>query len=306
MWITFKRIIRSGFIHFWRNGVVSVASVLVMSVTLFVIGSLIFLGAVLDSSLSQIKDKVDINIYFNSKAIEDDILSIKKSLMNLPEVETVEYVSRDDALENFKKRHSNDYLTLQALSELDDNPLGASLNVRAKDTSQYESIARFFESKNALSRDGNVIIDKINYYQNKIVIDRLTKIIKGSQQLGFAVAVVLLLLSILITFNTIRLTIYISKEEIGIMRLVGASKLRIRGAFMIEGAIYGIVATILTLLIFWPITAWLGRHMTLFFGLNLYDYYINNLLQISVMILLGGVILGTVSSLLATRKYLNK
>ena len=136
-WINTKRIIKSGFVHFWRNGVVSLASVLVMSITLFVLGSLIFFGALLDTSLQQIKEKVDINIYFIISAQENDILTIKKSLETLPEVTSVEYVSREAALAKFKDRHSGDYLTLQALDALDDNPLGATLNVRAKDTSHY-------------------------------------------------------------------------------------------------------------------------------------------------------------------------
>ena len=110
----------------------------------------------------------------------------------------------------------------------------------------------------------------------------------------------------IVTFNTIRLTIFISKEEIGVMRLVGASKMRVRGPFMIEGVIYGIIATIITLVLFWPMTAWLGRHVTDFLGLNMYDYYISNFFQIFAIILLSGIILGVISSYIAVRRYLNK
>ena len=81
------------------------------------------------------------------------------------------------------------------------------------------------------------------------------------------------MISIIITFNTIRLAIFISKEEIGVMRLVGASKMHVRGPFMIEGVIYGIVATLITMFIFWPIGFWLGRNMTDFLGINMYNYY---------------------------------
>jgi len=102
------------------------------------------------------------------------------------------------------------------------------------------------------------------------------------------------------------LTIFVAKEEIGVMRLVGASKMRVRGPFMIEGAIYGIIATIVTLILFWPATAWLGRNMTDFLGLNIYDYYLSNFFKIFAIVLLSGIILGTISSFLAVRKYLNK
>lgn len=301
-----KRIVRSGLINFRRNGIISLASVLVVTVTLSVISFLIFLQAVLHFSLSEIRDKVDVTIYFSVNASQDKIDSVKSSIEKLPEVSSVSFTSREQALQNFKDRHSNDYLTLQALSELDENPLGASLNIKAKDTSQYESIANFLEGETGLAKENSAIIDKINYHQNKLVIDRLTSIIKGAETLGFGVTLILILISIIITFNTIRLTIYISREEIGVMRLVGAENKYIRGPFIIEGIIYGLLATIITLILFLPITYWLGSNMTTFLGLNLFDYYLSNFFQIFIIIFISGIFLGSLSSILAIRKYLNK
>jgi cell division transport system permease protein len=124
--------------------------------------------------------------------------------------------------------------------------------------------------------------------------------------MGFLVTLVLVIISIVITFNTIRLTIFIFKEEIGVMQLVGAPKLHVRGPFMVEGAIYGVLATLITTLLFWPATAWLGSNMTDFLGMNLYSYYLSNFFQIFAIILSSGIILGVISSFLATRKYLKK
>mgnify|MGYP001561311815 CR=1 FL=1 len=304
--IELKRITKAGFINFSRSGIISWAAVLVVTITLCVITAIILLQAVLHFSLDQIKEKVDVTIYFAVGAPEDKILSLKKSLESLPEVEKVSYVSAKDALKLFRERHQNDYPTIQALDEIKDNPLGGYLNVKAKEVSQYESIANFLKSDDALVSGSTSVIDKVNYNQNKTVIDRLNNIISGAQKLGFLVTLILVVISVIITFNTIRLTIFISKEEIGVMRLVGASKMRVRGPFMVEGAIYGLIATIITLIIFWPVTAYLGRTMTNFLGINIYDYYISNLFQISVIILLSGVLLGMVSSFFAIRKYLNK
>lgn len=305
-WIDSKRIIRSGFLNFWRNGIVSVASLLVATITLSVITSLILLQAVLHFSLEQIQNKVDVTIYMTNNAPEDKILDLKASLEKLPEVTAVTYTSSEQALENFKNLHQDDYLTLQALNELDENPLGASLNVKAEDTSQYESITNFLETGPVLSNEGTSIIDKVNYHQNKLVIDRLTSIINGAQKLGFIVTLILVLISIVITFNTIRLTIYFAREEIGVMRLVGAENKYIRGPFMVEGILYGSIASVLTLILYIPITFWLGRNMTGFFGMNLFTYYLNNIFQVFIIILFSGVILGAVSSFLAVRKYLTK
>ena len=305
-WIKIKRVIRSGFFNFWRNGFVSLSSILVMMVTLFVIGATIFSGVILKSTLEQIKDKVDINVYFITTANEKDILFMKKNLEGLAEVAPpVLYVSREQALIDFKKRHENDQTTLQALNELGLNPLGATLNIKAKNPSQYESIAQFLQNNSSLSSLGASIIDKVNYYQNKDAIDRLTRITESAERLGFILTLFLIAISVLITFNTLRLVIYMSRDEISVMRLVGASTGYIRGPFFIAGAIYGFISAILTLLLFYPITIWLGRTTESFFvGLNIFHYYTGNFGQIFLIIVGSGIAIGSISSYLAVRKYL--
>jgi cell division transport system permease protein len=305
-WIKVKRIVRAGFFSFWRNGFISLSSILVMVVTLFVIGSVIFSSVVLKSTLDQIKEKVDINVYFVTSAGEDEILSMKKSLEQLPEVmPPVIYVTKEQALADFKKRHENDEFTLQALEELGENPLGATLNIKAKDPSQYESIARFIESRRTANVGTDSIIDKVNYYQNKDAIDRLTKIINSANNLGLILTLFLVAISVLITFNTIRLVIYMSRDEISVMRLVGASDRYIRGPFFIAGAIYGFVSAIVTLILFYPITLWLGGKTADFFvGLNIFHYYLSNFGQIFLIIVGSGIAIGSISSYLAVRKYL--
>ncbi len=304
--ILLKRIIKSGFKNFKRSGLISWAAILVVTITLFVITTIILFQAVLHFSLNQIKDKVDVTIYFNVGASQDQINSLEDSLKQLPEVASVTYTSSDEALALFRERHNADYSTIAALDEINANPLGGYLNIKAKEISQYETIANFLKGDSLSVSGFNSIIDKVDYNQNKLVIDKLNGIIAGAQKLGFLITLLLIIISIIITFNTIRLAIFFSKEEIGVMRLVGASKMRVRGPFMIEGAIYGIVATLITLVLFWPITFWLGRNMTSFLGLNLYSYYLSNLFQIFIIVLLSGIFLGMVSSLLAVRRYLNK
>lgn len=302
----FKRVIKGGFLNFKRGGVVSWAAVLVVTITLSVITLIIFFQAVLHFSLDQIKDKVDVTIYFTVGAPEDQILALQSSLKQLPEVATVSYTGADEALALFRSRHQNDYPTIQALDEVGENPLGGYLNVKAKDPSQYGDIANFLQSDNALSLNSTSIIDKVDYSQNKLVIDRLNAIIDNGQKLGFLITLFLVLISIVVTFNTIRLTIFTSKEEIGVMGLVGASRMHIRGPFMIEGAIYGVIATLITMILFWPASFWLGHNMTGFLGINMYDYYLSSFFQIFAILLLSGILLGVISSFLAVRRYLNK
>jgi cell division transport system permease protein len=304
-WTKMKRIMKSGFFNFWRNGTVSLASVLVMMVTLMAIGFISFSGAVLDTALAELRDKIDVNVTFVPSASEDAVLEVKSTLEKLPEVLLVTYVSREEALEAFKERHKNDQSILSALDELGENPLGAVLNVKARNPSQYASVAEFLEGDGALTQGGITLVDRVNYFENKTAIDRLTHIIDSADKLGFMLTIVLGVISMLIAFNTIRLTIYIARDEIAVMRLVGASTTYIQGPFVIVGIIYGVVAGLITLLLFLPITYWLGSATANFFsGFNIFSYYVRNLLEMAAIILFAGTIIGAVSSLLAIRKYL--
>lgn len=304
-WTNFKRIGRTGFMNFWRNGTVSLASVFMMTVTLLVIGFILFASAVLNTSLGVLRQKVDITVTFIPTAAESDIVGIKSSLEKLPEVSLVTYTSREDALTAFTERHKNDQSILTALDELNGNPLGAELDIKAKDPSQYQSIADFLESRGALSTSGISIVDHVNFYQNKVAIDRLSAIIKSANKLGLAIAIAFIILSILIAFNTIRLTIYIAREEISVMRLVGASTSYIQGPFVTVGIIYGLAATLISLILFLPITYWIGKVTEDFFiGMNLFSYYLHNFPEVFIVLIGSGVFIGAVSSFWAIRRYL--
>ncbi|MBU2010497.1 ABC transporter permease, partial [Patescibacteria group bacterium] len=295
-----------GVVSFIRNGMVSFSSVLVMVIALFMIGSTILLSVFLTSTLMDMQDKIDVNVYFSVDAPENDILSLKNDLELLPEIASIIFVSKDKALEEFKERHKNDALTIQALQELGENPLRARFNIKAVSPDQYSVIAKMLEEDTVLSSQyGAGFIDKVNYENNKLAIERMKKIMDGAERGGVAVTLVLIFISILITFNTIRLAIYISKEEIDVMKLVGASSIYIRGPFVIAGGLYGVVAALITMGLFWPITLYIKNQTEdLYGGIDLFKYYISNFNEIFLIIFLSGIVLGALSSYLAVRKYL--
>jgi cell division transport system permease protein len=299
-----KRIVRSGFIGFWRNAYVSLAAIFVMTITLTVVCGLMLTGELLKVSLTQIREKVDINVYAVTTASEESIFALKASLESLPDVEEVTYTSREEALAAFRERHKSDELTIQALEELGENPLGASLAIRAEETSQYESIAAFLEEQRNLENPESPLIDRINFNQNKNAIDKLTSIIDAAERSGFIAMIVLIVSSILISFNTIRLAIYTTREEISIMRLVGASNMFIRGPFILQGVMYGLVSGVLSLLIIYPVALYLGPATESFFGLNIFNYFANNFAYLFGVTVLSGIVLGIVSSVLAIARYL--
>ncbi|MEK7598886.1 MAG: permease-like cell division protein FtsX [Patescibacteria group bacterium] len=300
MKVNFKRVFKNGAVNFWRNIWVSLAATLVMVLALFMVGSLIFSNLILTSALARIEDQVDISVYFSSDVTEEEISSAKSALQQLTQIKSISYVSRDEALEKFRARHAANALITQSLEELGENPLQASLNITAKNSDQYEVIARFLDGGAYSS-----IIDKINYFQNQTVIERLASVLTAARAVGLGGTIVLAMIAMLVVFNTIRLAIYTSRDEISVMRLVGASRRYVRGPFLVEGALYGFFSAAATMILFYPVTIWLGPLAERFFGgPNLFDYYISNFFQFFLILAFAGVILGVVSSSIAVRRYL--
>jgi len=303
MWLTTKRVARYGLIGFIRNGFVSLSAILIMTITLFVVAALLTAGAALNSTLEELTKKVDVNVYFMTDATEEQVLSVKEALEGLPEVALVTYTTREQAIAEFRERHKNNQSTIQGLEQLPDNPLGHELAIRAKETSQYEAISAFLDERQASGVASG--IRKVSFSERKTVIDRLTSIIETSRVVGLVAAVFLAGASILITFNTIRLAIYTSRDEIGVMNLVGAAHWYVRGPFMIAGILYGVVAGVVVLAITYPLAAWLGPPSERFFGtFNVFDYYTSSFALLFLSIMGVGILLGAISSYLAVRRYL--
>jgi len=296
---TIFRITRYGFKNFIRNGWLSTATVAVMLLALMFFLGLILFRFVTISALDSVKDKIDISVYFNISTSEDEILRIKEIIGKLEEVKEVSYVSRDKALLNFKEKHQGDAAS-EALDELDDNPFLASLNVKANDPSQYVIIASYLENGSF-----NGIIEKVTYAQNQLVIERLSTIVSNVNKAGLALTIILAIIAILVAFNTIWLAMYSNREEIGIMRLVGASNTYIRGPYIVEGIIYGLIAGIVSIIIAIPIviaaSPWMNRIAS---DIDLSGYFFSDIFMFLVYQIIFGILLGSVSSFIAIRRYL--
>lgn len=300
MLTTLSRIIKAGWLNFWRNKWLSMTAISVMSLTIFVMTSLLLINVLTNSLVQTLRDKIDISVYFHLDTPEEQILETRNSLIALKEVQNVEYVSRPEALKRFKEKHQDNPILMQSLQELENNPLEASLNIKAQTASQYEQIVNFLN----LSQYKK-IIDKINYRQNQAIIAKLSSMTKTIQQSGFIASAILVLIAILVTFNTIRLAIYSSREEINVMRLVGASNWFIRGPFIVEGALYGLMAVVITLVVFYPLLWFLAPKMIAYLpGSDIFYFFQINFWQIFLLQMAIGVGLGIVSSLVAIRRYL--
>ncbi len=295
LWRTFKE----GIVNFRRNGWLSLATISILTLSLFIISVafLISLGARL--VVKNFENRVNITVSFNPDVTENRIHEIEQNLRRFREIESVAYVSRDEALTQFLSQSGNDPELRQAIEEIGENPLLASLVVRAKNQSDYEKIAT------VLSQSYKDEISRINYERNKRIFERLNTISSAAKRFGLLVGAAFALIAILITFNTIRITIYSHRQEFEIMRLVGASNLYVRMPYIFEGVLYGLFAGIFTLLLLAGAT-YGTRFITqgAFPQGSLFQVFLDYLPWLTAGTLALGMFLGVVSSFIAIRRYL--
>lgn len=300
MFTVISRIIQYGMKNFWRNGWLSATTVAIMILSLLVSMGLMVFSYVTEKAIASIQDKIDISVYFKTSAPEDEILNIKSSLENIPEVKSVEYISSAQALEIFKERHRDDAAISQTVSELNANPLEASLNIKAEKPDQYGTIADYFNTP-----DLRVFVDSVSYSKNQLAIDRLNAIVQNVGRGVMILTIIMAIIAGLVVFNTIRLAIYSSRDEIGIMRSVGASNGLVRGPFVVEGMIGGIIAAILSVLISIPIIYSVSPYVASFIpGLSVIGYFSANFLKLTMYQMILAVVIGGLSSFIAVRRYL--
>jgi len=300
MLTTFYRIIKYGVQNFSRNYLVSVATILVLLLAVIVFESLILFGVVGQKAISLVQDKIDISVDFRESVSEDEMLNLKSSLESLSEVKEVEYVSRDEALARFKERHPSDSDIARALEEIGDNPLRASLNIKAFNPRDYSAIASYLNNESLSS-----IIESVSYNQNQLVIDRLARIMDIGRQAGFLLTIILAVVASIVSFNTILLAIYSSKDEIGIMRLVGASNAFIRGPYVIVGAIYGVISAIAGVILTIPVVYFISPYVSVLIPeMNLWGYFTGSIFGITGYNLLFAVSIGVISSFVVVKRYL--
>jgi len=298
--LNFFRVIKRGIVNFQRNGWLSMATICIMTITLFVTGALFITTDLFQSVASELQDKIDITAYFKEDAPEDKILEARKFVLQNPEVKNVEYISKEEAYRIFEEDHKDNDTIIASLQELQSNPLPASLNIKAVDPENYAQIAATLRSS-----PFNEHIQKINDKQNENAIANLSSIISTTKKIGLFTTIILSAIVVLVTFNTIRLTIYTHKQEIEIMKLVGGTNWFIRVPFIIEGILYGVLASLAAIGILYFGILLVSSRVTGFLpSSDLISFYKNNFWMLILLETGGGAILGSLSSFIAIKKYL--
>jgi cell division transport system permease protein len=297
LWRTFKE----GKENFRRNGWLTFATVSILTLSLFIVSLSFLIGVTTSLILENMRAKVSVSVSFNPDVSEERIFEIKNELSKYTkEIISVEYISRDQALQTFLVESGNDPVIAQAIKEIGENPLLASLVIKAVKPEDYPLIVKQVESS-TFQND----ISRINYAKNQKIFDRLDRINKTTKKAGLILGSIFIFVAILITFNTIRITIYSHRQEFEIMRLVGASNIYVRMPFVFEGVLYGLVAAVLTIVFlfglayyFSPLTAGALPQG------NLVSFFLSSFWFIFGGLIFLGVSLGVVSSAIAIRRYL--
>lgn len=296
-----NRIIRSGITDFRRNLLLSVAATAIMAITLFVISSLFLARGFTKIALDSVQDKVDISVYFEISTSEQTIGQIQRQVELLPEVKSIEYVPPAEARERFREQHKNEPLLLESIDQFteNENPFPASFAIKVNDLNDYQTIISLFQDKKF-----DPFVSQITDKQQ--VVDRLRGIISGISNAGLLATLALSFITVLVMFNTVRLTIYNRRGEIEIMKLVGASNAYIRGPFLVSGVLYAAAGTIISSAIVFPALYYFGPKILAFLGApSGLTYFLGfNIWLILAGQLLFGIILGVISSLIAMGRYL--
>lgn len=299
-WLTLWRGVKSGIHNFFRNGWLSVATISIIVLTLFIINTVFIITVISNKTLEDIQQKIDVSIYFKSDADEHSAKALTDLVGQMPGVRSATYVSKDEALQFFKEKHAQDEIILQSLEELG-NPLQPSMSIKMNNPEAYQGILD--RIRNSEYKD---LVSDVDYYaEKKPIIERLNGIIQTLRKIGVIVISIFAIIAILVTFNSIRLTMYNYRREVEIMKLVGANPWFIRLPFIVEGTLYGFFAAWVSILLFYPFVYFSSRYIvSVAPNVNIIEFLHTNALEIIGIQLLSGIVLGAISSLIAIRKYL--
>ncbi len=303
-WITFVRMCRYGINNFSRNMWLTVAATAVMTITLLVVFITLMSRNILLDSVADIRNKVDMSIYVKTDTSNTDIQTIQKALEGLSTVKEVTFTSPEEGRTDFAQTHKADANTLGAINEAT-NEFPGVFHIKVADINNTTELRHFTETNQTYKKDADSHAPSFAG-DRKDAIENIGRWISLGQNIGLIASIVFIAISSLIIFNTIRMAIFNRRDEIQMMKLIGADRNFIRGPFVVEAIVYGFIAAIIATafgmtILYASKDALLNAQVAIGGTVEFVTTYIGFVLL--GMIVLGAII-GVVSSLLATRRYL--
>jgi cell division transport system permease protein len=305
-WITFGRVLHTGIVNFIRNASLAIAAMAVMVVTLTIVLFSLITNATLTNTIDDIASKVDVSVFLKDSVTEAQGKELTAKIKQQPSVQSVEYLSKEQALAAYVKQNANNQ-ALSAAATLSNNPIPATIHVKPKELKQLGELKNYLTSPAnlALQTEGSPSYSG----DRQKAIDNITKATEALRMIGIIAVIVFAVVSALIIFNTIQMAIFNRRDEIQIMRLLGASSSYIRGPFIVESVIYGVLSAVISVLIInATFAASSGALQASSLGLldinYASQYFTDHFLRFLAMQIGVGVLIGAVSSFIATRRYL--
>ena len=285
-----------------RNIWLSLVTLMILVLALFSVNLLLAVKVLSSSTISAVKNKIDVSLYLKTDAAEDRILALKAKVSQLEAVRQVDYISKQAAVEAFREKNKNRPEILQTLIELGKNPLSPSLVIKPKDVNNYDEL---IASLNKITDD---IIESRDFEDYQTVLAKANNITQKASQVGLTISLLFVLITTLVVYNTARVAIYTHRREIGIMKLVGASTWFIRAPHLISGIIYAFLGVAIIIIILYPFLGLIQPYLSSFFyGLdfevNILSYYNSNFFTIFGLEFLAAALVNLLASLVAVGKY---
>ncbi|MGQ3480934.1 MULTISPECIES: permease-like cell division protein FtsX [Paenibacillus] len=299
---TFLRHVREGFKNIFRNGWMSVASVTSIIVSLLILGVFIMLVLNVNSLADQADSQVEVNVFLELNVEQNMRETLQKEIAAMPEISKATFVTKAQGLEELRKDLGESGKELLEGFDKDSNPLPDKIVVEVIEPTTVPFVAEKIEKLNTLHPEKPIL--KVRY--GKGTVETLFTITKLIRNVGFIFVAGLAIMSMFLISNTIRVTILARRREIGIMKLVGATNFFIRWPFFIEGALIGLIGSIITVGILF--TGY-QRLLTAVQG----DIALNMLklmplegiwIQLSALLIILGMLVGIIGSTLSMRKFL--
>lgn len=298
--LSLYRIIKFSFQDIARNIWLTIVTVTILLLALFSINTLITVRLISDNAVAAIKEKIDISLFLKADTADTEILALKDKISTLPTVKNVVYISKQDAINSFREKYQNDPTVLAALKELGRNPMSPSLTIIPQDFDQSELLI------NSLKMIDSPIIESRDFSDNSLILKRLTDITKRVNEVGMFIISIFILTSLLVVYNAIRVAIYTHRQEIEIMRLVGASNFFIYMPYLFSALVYALFSVLVIISLFYPFLTLLQPYLEAFFtgyNINILSYFVDNFWIIFSAQFLAIVLINIIASLFAVRKY---
>jgi len=296
----FWRILKFSLQDIVRNVWLSAVTVTILFLALLSINLLITVQLVSQNAIGAVQSRMNISLYFKADAPTSEILAVKDQVSALPNIKNVVYISKDQALEKFRNQNQDNQEVIAALRELGQNPLSPSLTINLNDVSQTEPLIE------SLKRINSDAIESRDFSDNSLVLEKINKITKRVDEVGLLLISIFFLTSLLVVYNTVRVAIYTHRQEIEIMRLVGASNYFIYLPYLASAFLYTLVSILLIIIVFYPFLSLLQPYLEAFFtgyDINILAYFLDNFFLLFGWQFLVILFINTVASLFAVRKY---